>query len=280
MGQFLRQFATIAAVIWLAFGLASRAKAGIILHTPPGLDPGDHFRFVFVTDGTRDAASTNIADYDAFVNSQAGGATYSGAVVKWLAIGSTDSIDAIDHIGLSTVPVYVSDGTLVTTSTSTSGLWSGSIDHEINLDLSGNPVPSFFFVWTGTNPFGTGFGGPLGSPTPQTGSTTDTGNAWVSSGRSPSGDLRNVYGISSDLIVPQSAVPEPSTLTLMGTALCGGLAFRWARRRDQTHPAKESAVLFVTASYQPGRLGDGLQGSAGDLAYRARERNTGRYTPH
>src|SRR5262249_4362043 len=37
------------------------------------------------------------------------------------------------------------------------------------------------FVWTGTDPFGTGFGGPLGSARPQTGSTTDTLGAWVSS---------------------------------------------------------------------------------------------------
>ena len=88
-----------------------------MLQTPPGLNPGDPFRFVFVTDGIRDATSTNIADYDSFVNAQAGGATYSGVVVDWLAIGSTDSVDAIDHVGQATAPVYLSDGTLVTTTT-------------------------------------------------------------------------------------------------------------------------------------------------------------------
>jgi len=231
MGAHLRRLACVAALLWLAVGLGGRAEAGIMLQTPAGLSPGDDFRFVFVTDGIRDATSTNIADYDSFVNAQAGGATYDGAVVDWLAIASTDSIDAIDHVGQANVPVYLSDGTLVTTTTTPAGLWSGALVHEINLDLAANPVSPLFFVWTGTNPTGTGFGGPLGSGTPQVGSTTNTNGAWVSSGRSPSGDLRNLYGISSVLTV---AVPEPSTLTLLGTALGVGLAIGRARhRRDQ-----------------------------------------------
>ena len=165
MGPHPRRFAIVAAVLWLASGLGGRAEAGIILQTPAGLNPGDHFRFVFVTDGIRDATSTNIADYDSFVNAQAGGATYNGVVVNWLAIGSTDSVDAIDHVGQAIAPVYLSDGTLVTTTTTSTGLWSGAIVHQINLDLAANPVQTF--VWTGTNPTGTGFGGPLGLPQPR-----------------------------------------------------------------------------------------------------------------
>ena len=205
----------------------------MVLQTPDRLNPGDHFRFVFVTDGIRDATSTSIAEYDSFVNDQAGGAMYNGVVVNWLAIGSTDSVDAIDHVGQASTPVYLSDGTLVTTTTTSTGLWSGALVHEINLDLAGSLVDPLFFVWTGTNPTGTGFGGPLGSERSQTGSTTDTLGAWVSSGTSPSGDLRSLYGISSVLTVAQ-AVPEPSTLTMLGTALSLGLAIGWARhRRDQ-----------------------------------------------
>jgi hypothetical protein len=215
--------AIVAAVLWLGSELGGRAEAGIALQTPAGLNPGDHFRFVFVTDDIRDATSTNIADYDSFVNAQAGGATYSGVVVNWLAIGSTDSVDAIDHVGQTTAPVYLSDGTLVTTSTTLTGLWSRTLLQAIKLDLAGNPVPPFTFVWSGTNSFGTGFGGPLGSPTPLVGSPFFTNDAWIASGRSPSGDLRNLYGISTDLVV-SSAVPEPSSLVLLGTALSVGLA--------------------------------------------------------
>ena len=238
MGPHRRRFAIVAAVLWLGSGLGGRAEAGSILQTPAGLNPGDHFRFVFVTDGIRDATSANIADYDSFVNAQAGGATYSGVVVNWLAIGSTDSVDAIDHVGQAITPVYLSDGTLVTTTTTSTGLWSGALVHQINLDLAATLVQTF--VWTGTNPTGTGFGGPLGSPpTPQVGSTTDSDGAWIDSGRSNLGDFRPFYGISSVLTVPQ-AVPEPSTLAMLGTALGAGLAIGWTRRRRERHRVRTS----------------------------------------
>jgi hypothetical protein len=219
-----RLFVILATVLsmWSAFG--GRAEAtSITLQTPTGLNPGDTFRFVFVTDGIRDATSTNIADYDGFVNAEAAAAMYGGAVVNWLVIGSADSVDAIDHVGPSTAPVYLSDGTLVTLTTTAAGLWSGALVHAINLDLAGSPVQTF--AWTGTNPTGTGFGGPLGTPTPQVGSTIDSDADWIASGRSNNGDSRPLYGISSVLTVPQSSVPvpEPSTLTLLGTTMCVGL---------------------------------------------------------
>ena len=223
----LRFFTVVAAVT--AALVAGRGEASPVLLTPPGLNPGDQFRFVFVTDGIRDATSSNIADYDSFVNAQAGGATYEGAVIDWIAIGSTGSVDAIDHVGQGNTPVFLSDGSSVAPTTTAAGLWQGAIAHPINLDLDGNTVDPLFFVWTGTNPFGTGFGGPLGSPRPQTGSTTDTLGAWVASGSSPGGDPRHLYGISTVLTVPESTVPEPSMLTLVGTAVAIGSRYR--RRR-------------------------------------------------
>jgi len=154
-----------------------------MLQTPPGLNPGDSLRFVYVTDGIRDATSADISDYDSFVNVQAGGATYNGAAITWLAIGSTPSVDAIDHVGQANAPVYLPDGTLITGTTTAAGLWSGAIVQAINLDLAANPV--VIFVWTGTNPFGTGFGGALGNPRALTGASTDTAGSWVASGRTP-----------------------------------------------------------------------------------------------
>ena len=246
-----RGFAIVLAVLWLVSGLVGSAEAGIILQTPAGLNPGDHFRFVFVTDGIRDATSTNIADYDSFVNTQAGEATYNGVVVNWLAIGSTGSVNAIDHVGQASTPVYLSNGTLVTTSTTAAGLWSGALVHQVNLDLADNIVPPVNFVWTGTNPTGTGSGGPLGSATPQTGANTDTAGSWISSGRSPDGDLRDLYGISSDLAVPQSVVPEPATLTMVGTALSVGLAIGWTRHHRSRRRHRPEAEIGVRSAHAP-----------------------------
>lgn len=99
----------------------------IALHTPTGLNPGDKFRFIFVTTGTRNATSTDIADYNTFVNTDAGGATYNGSAVTWKAIGSTTTVNARDNVGGfgTNVPVYLVTGTKVANSlTDTAGgLW-------------------------------------------------------------------------------------------------------------------------------------------------------------
>ena len=77
------------------------------------------------------ATSSNIADYNNFVNAQAGGATYNGQVVTWVAIASTPTVNAIDNVGQTPALYTWPDGTQVTTSTTTSGLWSGTLLHPI-----------------------------------------------------------------------------------------------------------------------------------------------------
>jgi hypothetical protein len=121
--------------------------------TPAGLTPGTHFRFVFVTDGTASATSTNIAFYDTFATNQAGGATYNGSTVTWQAIGSTSTVNAIDHIGQTNDAVYLADGSKVTTSTTTTGLWSGGLLHAINEDQNGTSITPAV-IYTGTSSAG------------------------------------------------------------------------------------------------------------------------------
>jgi hypothetical protein len=132
------RLALATAMLWIGFGVGGRAQAGgIALSTPAGLSLGESFRFVFVTDGTTVAVSSSIAVYNSFVNAQAGGATYNGSVVNWMAVGSTSSVSAINNVAQTTTPVYLADGTLVTPSTTSTGLWSGSILNPIDEDLSG-----------------------------------------------------------------------------------------------------------------------------------------------
>ena len=62
------------AMLWVGFGVGGRAEAaGLALSTPAGLTPGESFQFIFVTDGTTLPTSSDIADYNTFVNNQAGG---------------------------------------------------------------------------------------------------------------------------------------------------------------------------------------------------------------
>jgi hypothetical protein len=87
------RLALATAMLWIGFGGSGRAEAGTILNTPAGLSPGDTFRFVFVTDGLTNAASSNIDDYNSFVNTQAGGATYN------VCLGSPDGDSTYGQFG-------------------------------------------------------------------------------------------------------------------------------------------------------------------------------------
>jgi hypothetical protein len=156
-------------------------------------------------------------------------------VVNWSAIASTRSLSAINNVGQTSTPVYLADGTLVTTSTTSTGLWSGSLLDPIDEDLSGVGVRTGSTgLWTGTNTNGTASTSPLGDFFGVTiGNSIDTDGTWISNGSVPSDSFSgvfHVYGISQVL----TAVPEPSGLVLAGTAAITVGALVWSRkRRDQ-----------------------------------------------
>lgn len=76
---------------------ATSARAEVFV--PPGLNPGDEYHLVFVTEGTRDATSHDIADHNAFVQAEAEreGATTEDFGIHWFAIGSTATVNARDN---------------------------------------------------------------------------------------------------------------------------------------------------------------------------------------
>jgi len=186
------------------------------------------------------ATSTNISDYDNFVNSEADGATYNGSVVTWQAIGSTATVNAIDHIGVnpSISGVYLVDGTQVATGDGTNpgGLWAGSLSSlqaPIDLDIHSTAITNG--VWTGTDASGQGVTNvALGQFEVVFGTTCNTGTEWVDNNLGlPSAELP-VYGISQVLVVPTSAtIPEPSSCVLLGLASSIGLVLAWTRSRKE-----------------------------------------------
>ena len=146
------------------------------------------------------ATSTTITDYDKFVTNQAQGATYNGQTVQWLAIVSVEFINAIDHIGQSTSPIYLANGTQVTTSTTASGLWSGALESPIYTDLNGQLVHGQ--VWTGTNADGVAVPGEaLGDADAVVGSNREISAGWIETGVDSFTLSHGLYGISQVLTV-------------------------------------------------------------------------------
>lgn len=105
------------AFLGLVLGATFADAAAITL--PPGLSPGATYRLVFVTAGTRDALSTNIADYNSFVTTQANlNADLLALGTTWKAIGSTATVTAASNIGgVNASDIYNLFGELVATST-------------------------------------------------------------------------------------------------------------------------------------------------------------------
>jgi hypothetical protein len=239
------------ALSWMALGVGARAD--LTLNTPAGLNPGDQFRFVFVTDATRDATSTSIGDYNTFVSTdattEAGGGSnvvkYMGVTLTWSAIASTAAVDAKTNIAQTTTNLYLSDGHLVATSTVTSdptGLWSTAtqaLSHPIDEDLKTNNNP--VFVWTGTTPAGVANPfTPLGSASPTVGASIDSNHSWTDIGVATDRSLEHLYGISQVLTVPGASaiVPEPSTAVVAVFGAVAFVAYGWSRhRREQRQQA-------------------------------------------
>lgn len=209
----------------------------LALATPSGLNPGDTLRFIFVTDGLTPATSADISTFNAFVQSEAAGATYNGVTVNWKAIGSTPTVNARDNVGGFgiSVPVYLPSGLQVATGLGSTGSNVWSATQTPSLLNAPNPLISGAAadrerVWTGTSPNGAQavplqLGGGFGQSIYGTSSSTVDG--WIASDFKFSTNDGSMYGLSEELIVP---VPEPGSCAVALAGLtCGGFAM-WRRR--------------------------------------------------
>ncbi|MFQ5414445.1 MAG: hypothetical protein ACE5E6_08305, partial [Phycisphaerae bacterium] len=156
------------------------SRAGVVI--PDDLQPGDTYHLAFVTVGIRDALSSDIADYNQFVNDQAALSCLTGADmgVAWFAIASTATVNARDNAVVGfTSPVYLLDGT-TRIADGQSDIWNGSIANPLSLDQF--LETSVFLPWTGSESNGTAAGTPLGSGgNVRNGRTTHTNSNWISS---------------------------------------------------------------------------------------------------
>ncbi|BCU12040.1 PEP-CTERM sorting domain-containing protein [Microcystis aeruginosa] len=239
----IKQLGILSVGVALATLGTGAAQAALVV-VPPGLNPGDQYRLVFVTDGTRNATSTNINDYNNFVTSQVTGsalatqlttAGFNLGTITWKAIGSTSATSAKVNTGTNgsqpDVPIYLIDGNKV--ANNNADLWDGSIQTNINrtqIDTSKNAG-----VWTGTNGGGSAQSGLyLGSSDGVAiGSSTNINSAWMYTATFPYTSQYTLYGMSSVLTVPTPtpavSVPEPSSL--LGLITLGGLMLGGAVRK-------------------------------------------------
>jgi hypothetical protein len=212
---------------------------GIVLqdgHTGP-------YRIAFVTNGTRNAESPTIADYNSFVTTEAGlaGATaVNDIVTTWTAIGSTAAVSArantgtytlaLDGAGLydaaSDVPIYTTNGLRM--ADNNADLWDASIATPVYFGDGtqagdGTDTPAREPTWTGSQPNGDSRppvidGTALGDSSLEVGGNYDyvqlvrggyTTGAWIGGAAGAASDwsfeLNHLMGMSAVIVQPSSA---------------------------------------------------------------------------
>jgi hypothetical protein len=214
--------------------------APIALSTPAGVNDGDKFRFLFYTGTKTQATSTDIATYNAFVNTAAGGATYFGSTVSWHAIGSTASVNARTNVGGfgSAVPVYLATGTKLADDmgTGTGGLWSGGIFASAAYGIDGTQYYGLDAnAWTGTGSDGTNiYATTLGGSGVTAGiSYLTTSGRWLSFTANYPTEFQGMYGLSEELTAGgAAAVPEidPAGMGSVLALVTGALGLLERRR--------------------------------------------------
>ena len=215
--------------------LAGPAFAEIMV-PPAGLNNGDQYRLFFMTSGERDATSTNIEDYNAFVQQHAESSPNLAALgLEWKAVASTPTVAARDNTGTNPeldgegVPIYLVDGTLF--EDSNFGLWGDKGQTQVHVTELGelfpfeNPDrPEDILVWTGSFPDGTiGGNESLGTREPIVGFATGGGSLVFFNSDDDAPELHHLLAMSSVLTVPE---PEFSILWLVFIFFAGQTHWR------------------------------------------------------
>ncbi|HCO93422.1 MAG TPA: hypothetical protein DIU00_05640 [Phycisphaerales bacterium] len=223
--------------------IPTNAKAAL-WEVPTSLNPGDTFRWVFVTSGFSTAESADISTYNTFVNKAANiDTSISGVVGKsniveigWKAIASTPTTNAIDNIGgYSPAGIYTPIGDLVANGT-TDMFDEDDLYNPIKFTEAGEVVVANKGVWTGSVATGQGRElGELGREHATIGLATMSTDSWIDHGLVPHySEFHRLYAISEELTV----VPVPSALILAATGLLSSTLGLIRLRRKHQEPGQ------------------------------------------
>ena len=170
---------------------------------PSGLGPGDRFRLLFIGTGNSNASSSDIADYNTFVQAlvvTSGHADIKALSATFRMLGSTEAVDARDNTGTTGtgVPIYWLGGAKV--ADHNADFYDGDWDEELlGASETGAPVtiPSSLRIWTGSAHDGTEAMSTGATPTSR--ALGNSNNAWVMQG-SPNSSTSGHGPIESDTI--------------------------------------------------------------------------------
>jgi hypothetical protein len=213
----VRQQLSLSTAFAVLLGTPTAAMADFVFTAPAGVTD---YRIVFQTAGTTLGTSTNIADYNAFVTSEAAlSPTLPSAT--WTMIGATAAVTAMANVSCgalcdATVPIYDVSGNLL--ATSTNAFFANAVMDYINVDQYGTYHSGDEYVWTGTDAYGaTQVGYELGSDAPY----LLNWGPWYNYNSEP------VLALSSDI----GTIPEPMSAALLGFGGAVIGLFRVGRRR-------------------------------------------------
>jgi hypothetical protein len=181
---------------------------------PRGLQPGDNYYLIFVTDTERDATSMNIADYNTFVSNEAARAP-ALAGITWRAIVSTAQTSAATNLGMLRVaPVYLLDGQTEVLAQARTIFSGRGLEAAISVNQFGRAVANLSgaTAWTGTLPDGTGDDdNVLGKELVSYGRVAASDNPdWIQTSSVARNNARlHIYAISNMLTYPVRTGPPP-----------------------------------------------------------------------
>ena len=184
---------------------------------PADVEGGESFRLLFVTSALRDAQSTDIADYNMFVQTRAkaGHSAITDAMGdQFKVVGSTAAVDARDNTGTTGagVPIYWLNGAKV--ADDYADFYDGSWDSGQFRNESGNAGGTIRSVWTGSNSNGTKHTFSLGHNVVVRLGNVGSGRNRLSDGQTPGTNQYRLYGLS-----PVFEVANPTNVWLEATEL-------------------------------------------------------------
>ena len=194
---------------------------------PSGVAAGGTFRLLFVSSTSSTAQSTNIADYNTFVQGRAAAGhaairTHSGG---FRVLGSTAAVDARDNTCTAGtgVPIYWLNSAKV--ADNNADLYDGSLDSRAGRNEQGI-LENFGGIWTGTGNDGTATANPLGHGSLVTsGFLTNLGAHFNSVARPHNAFHRNkrFYGLFQVFTVrrPATDAPTASAIAVVSTPAVG-----------------------------------------------------------